>query len=341
MCSPVKSYVRVEALARERRELAGRLQADVVREMADRAQGVADCAPRMALEFALRPRIDLERPAPRRRRGRLPRFALLMAAYWAGMAGATVVLLRIMKEAPEPALVALDTDEPAAEPAAENPAEVDDAVEANTQTAAPAQATVASPEPPAAFRAEPSAGPSPPEPPLRSTRLAPEPLPRSTRLAPQPLPRVELRVSELPARVDSRTPERRLRPAPLEGVAARSTEPARAEPPPTSLPSCETAAASANETLDLRGAPGAPDLPREAFAAVLDDGAYLAACALPPGTALDICAAVQDGKVVGVSASTEPRNPALNACARRAVAGLRFPSNPRLDVTRTRFDAAR
>ncbi|HEV8547980.1 MAG TPA: hypothetical protein VGQ57_03110, partial [Polyangiaceae bacterium] len=104
--------------------------------------------------------------------------------------------------------------------------------------------------------------------------------------------------------------------------------------------SCEAAAATANETLDLGGASRAPDLPREVFAAVLNHGAYLARCAVPARTALQICAAVQNGKVVGVSVSSEPHSAAIDACVRRGVAGLRFPSSPHVDVTRTRFDAA-
>jgi len=288
----------------------------------------------VALEFALRPRIDLERPAPKRRRVRLPRFALLMAAYWVGAAGATVVLLRVMRDAPESSLAA----ERAEEPAPESAAELDDAVAANTQpppVAEAAVASVASSEPPVAFTAE-----------ARTEPHVPEPPPRSPPPAPEPPAHVELRVPEPPLRVESPTPREpataREPALSREPAAPRVREhPALPEPPPISLPSCETAAAAANETLDLRGAPAAPDLPREAFAAVLDNGAYLGACALPPHTTLEICAAVQDGRVVGVSASTEPRNPASNACVRRAVAALRFPKSPRLDVTRTRFDAAR
>jgi hypothetical protein len=108
--------------------------------------------------------------------------------------------------------------------------------------------------------------------------------------------------------------------------------------PATSLPSCESAAANANETIDLGSRRGAPDLTRDAFAAVLDGGAYLAHCAVPARTALEICAAVRDGKVIGVSATTSPRSPAINACVRSAVAALRFPQNSRLDVTHTRFE---
>jgi hypothetical protein len=118
-----------------------------------------------------------------------------------------------------------------------------------------------------------------------------------------------------------------------------SEQPAIRDTPTSSLPSCESAAAAGNQTVDLRSARGAPDLTRDAFAGVLENGAYLNRCAIPPRTALEICAAVQDGKVVGVSVTTEPRNEAINGCVRRAVAGLRFPRSSQLDVTRTRFEA--
>ncbi|HET9933019.1 MAG TPA: hypothetical protein VFQ35_20090, partial [Polyangiaceae bacterium] len=105
--------------------------------------------------------------------------------------------------------------------------------------------------------------------------------------------------------------------------------------------SCEAAAAAANETMEIGARRGAPDITRDAFARVLENGAYLSACAIPPSAALEICAAVQDGKVVGLSVSSEPRSSAVNACVRRAVARLRFPRSTRLDVTRTHFAPAR
>ena len=118
-------------------------------------------------------------------------------------------------------------------------------------------------------------------------------------------------------------------------------EPPRPEVATTGLQSCESAALSANQNIDLGRGRGAPDLTRDAFAAVLENGAYLSPCAIPAHTALDVCAAVQDGKVVGVTVTTEPRDAAISACVRRAVAGLRFPRNAQLDVTRTRFEPAR
>jgi hypothetical protein len=116
---------------------------------------------------------------------------------------------------------------------------------------------------------------------------------------------------------------------------------ARNEARAASLPSCESASATANQTVDVGKSPGAPDLTRDAFAAVLEDGTYLNHCSIPARSALAICAAVQNGKVVGLTVTSEPRSPAINACVRRAVTALRFPANPRLDITRTRFEPTR
>jgi hypothetical protein len=317
--------------------------------------------PGMALEFALRPRFDLERSAPqRRRRLRLPRLALPIAAYWLAMAGVTHGLLRLTAEdataRPEETSAALRTAEP------------DDAP--------PSEALASSNAPPSELPSEPVA-----EPEVASTRppeseVAPKP---AHAAAPQPRPPAEVEPApergtrarapvERPAVVTRATPPRReVRPeprlpergalsssfeapelddaaVPRDGVTPRarvSPEPARDSAPAASLPSCESVAASANQSIDLGGTRGAPDLTRDAFASVLENGAYLAGCALPARTTLEVCAAVRDGKVVGVSAITTPPSAPLNACVRRAVAALRFPHSARLDVTRTRFEADR
>ena len=74
------------------------------------------------------------------------------------------------------------------------------------------------------------------------------------------------------------------------------------------------------------------------FAAVLNRGAYFAHCRVPDSTKLDICAAIQHGKVVGVTIGTEPYDPMLADCVARGVRELNFPSQPKLDITRTRFE---
>jgi DNA-binding PadR family transcriptional regulator len=48
---------------------------------------------------------------------------------------------------------------------------------------------------------------------------------------------------------------------------------------------------------------------------------------------------VRDGRAVGITVVTRPGDARVRACVRNAVAALPFPKSPRLDVTRTRFDA--
>jgi hypothetical protein len=293
----------------------------------------------MPLEFALRPRFDLERPPPRRRFRwpRLPPLALPIVGYWFAIAGVTHALLRMTAvdsaaaEA-EPPVVIEHTAEVAVAPLAVSPLPNRDVELVAAPKDAPLSERVFEPEPepePASVappthqvvltRRSPVqdeiSAPKPPPPP----RPPAEPARRSVDVQP-----------ELAVRSTTGTPA--IPPLPV------SKELIRDEPRAGSLPSCESAAAAASETIDLGAARGAPDLTRNAFAAVLENGAYLAHCAIPERAALEICAAVQEGRVVGVSVVTEPRNPAISACVRRAVAALHFPQSSRLDVTRTRFE---
>ncbi|HET9953363.1 MAG TPA: hypothetical protein VFQ61_02605 [Polyangiaceae bacterium] len=321
----------------------------------------------MPLEFALRPRFDLERPPPRRRFSgfRLPSFTLPVVAWWLAIGGGALAWLRAgtadafeQADAREqPGDAQLLEAQPPAEPPSDGPATLSSAPVADLRAprepeplpAAPAQ----DPEPPVAQVREPEPPPGEADE-LRSDNQGTSPTRRRTlerELARRPPDREE------PARRPSQSeePPRALRePAirstPIEPPAPNSREAPkevareeapRVEPPAAGLPSCESAAASANQKIDLRSTRGAPDLTRGAFASVLENGAYFSHCGLGARTALEICAAVQDGKVVGVSVSTEPRSATVNACVRRAVAGLRFPRNAQLDVTRTRFEAER
>lgn len=300
----------------------------------------------MPLELAIRPRIRLDRPLPARRRLRLrlPPLALPIVAYWLGMAVLTQALrATLAEESPEeraPVRTASMADEaleeagppdpePEAEPEPPPPAVVPPPAPALAIATVTAEPTSAAAAPPSRERVAPPAELPLAPPPERRPAVA-----RAAQRSPEPpdpfaaLESVSSRRSDAPRRTEA--------PATTPAV-----EPPSAPPPATSLPSCETAAAAANDTFDLRAAPGAPDLTRDAFASVLENGAYLARCSVPPRTALEICAAVQDGKVVGVSVTSSPRDSAVNACVRRSVAALRFPANARLDVTRTRFEPAR
>jgi hypothetical protein len=100
--------------------------------------------------------------------------------------------------------------------------------------------------------------------------------------------------------------------------------------------SCEEARARYIETYD-KSVP--PDLTPVAYGAVLSRGTYLAGCGVPSDMTVSICAAVQNGRVVGVTVTTNPSSAGIARCVAVAVRGLSFPSHPRLDVTNTRFDA--
>jgi hypothetical protein len=100
--------------------------------------------------------------------------------------------------------------------------------------------------------------------------------------------------------------------------------------------SCEGARAKYIEDYD-KAAP--PDLSAGAYGAVLNKGTYLNSCGVPSNMTVNICAAVQNGRAVGVTVTTSPPNKGISSCISGAVRGLPFPSHPRLDVTNTTFAA--
>jgi hypothetical protein len=100
--------------------------------------------------------------------------------------------------------------------------------------------------------------------------------------------------------------------------------------------SCEGAQAKYSEEMKI-GEKGAPDLTQGQFSAVLGKGSYLNSCGVPSATEVSICAAVQNGRAVGVTVSMNPPNPGQASCVAGQVRALSFPSNPKLDVARTTF----
>jgi hypothetical protein len=101
--------------------------------------------------------------------------------------------------------------------------------------------------------------------------------------------------------------------------------------------SCEAAQAAYVEEMSVGGPKGQADLTAGQYGSLLNSGSYFSHCGVPESMGVNICAAVQNGKAVGVSITTRPRNPKIEGCVRAAVRGLRFPSHPKLDVTRTTF----
>ncbi len=99
--------------------------------------------------------------------------------------------------------------------------------------------------------------------------------------------------------------------------------------------SCESAQAAYNEEMTMGGGP--KDITAGQYGSVLNRGSYFAHCGVPDSTSLSICAAVQNGRAVGVTVIAKPRDRRVEACVSAGVRGLSFPSHPKLDVTRTSF----
>jgi hypothetical protein len=288
----------------------------------------------MSLRFALRPRIVLHESAPARRRARpkLPPVVLPIAGYWLFMAALTHLVILVGKgEAAEPSRAI-------AEPEPAEPSRV-----------------IPAPEPPEP--AEPTAAIATWEPPVNRTEPAIDRTLASDTVEEAPLP-------ERPPKPDAEQRDYAAlplsTPEPAPRVASRAPEPDREEEPsslperfvqtpperdfaPASsgLPSCEAVVAASSQDVDFGGRARTPDLSDEAFSRVLNHGGYLSGCSIPDRTALDICVAVQEGRVRGVSVQAHPANSRVSACVAAAAARLRFPHSPRLDVARTHFDALR
>jgi hypothetical protein len=101
--------------------------------------------------------------------------------------------------------------------------------------------------------------------------------------------------------------------------------------------SCEAAQAAYVEEIKMSGK-GQADITRGQYASIMNNGAYLNRCGVPSNVAVSICAAVQNGRAVGVTVSTKPNHPS-RSCIARQVRGMSFPSHPKLDVVRVNFAA--
>jgi hypothetical protein len=107
-------------------------------------------------------------------------------------------------------------------------------------------------------------------------------------------------------------------------------------------PSCEQAyreyvasTAFAQASKDAR-----PEVPVEAYGDVLNYGSYFSHCPIEDRAEISICAAVQNGRALGVTVTTSPRLPEAEVCIDRAVRRLHFPPHTKMEVARTFFGAA-
>lgn len=321
----------------------------------------------VAVHLDIRPRLTLP-PEPRARarpRWRLPPLAVPAVGYWLAMGALTYGFTRL---GPNPLD---DATRPAAEPTPATAPAVDlhDAFEPAPRL--PPQA--AEPAPPVAEAAPPIEPESTPAPPTRDqTEHERETENRDNRKAgrreaffgssgEEPEARAERKeeprvAMSFPEFTDSSRPKPRERAAdgpridslferaderPAKDAAPDSPAPPESAPAPVAVSSCEAAIARNNEQLTIGAARGPADITREAYASILQNGRYLAPCSIPDRTVFEVCAAVKDGRAVGITVTSSPAIPALNGCVRNAVARLKFPQNSRLDVTHTRFDAVK
>jgi len=99
---------------------------------------------------------------------------------------------------------------------------------------------------------------------------------------------------------------------------------------------CEQARDQYTEEINLQGGPAA-DLKAEDFAAVLNNGSYMNPCDVPSTSKVRICAAVQNGRAVGVTVLLDPPSTDIEICVAGQVRKLPFPPNAKMDVVNVTF----
>jgi hypothetical protein len=128
-------------------------------------------------------------------------------------------------------------------------------------------------------------------------------------------------------------------PAPAPAVApppAPPPAPVAAAPEPLG-PGCEEAKSKyLDEQADHHAPPGSAS-DALLYGAMLNKGAFLDACQIPPSVGVSVCAAVREGRAVGVTVTTQPPDDVMIACIASRIRALEFPSRPGMDITRTRF----
>lgn len=101
--------------------------------------------------------------------------------------------------------------------------------------------------------------------------------------------------------------------------------------------SCEAAQSAYVEEMNVGGPRGQADITAGQYGSVLNRGSYFGHCGVPESMGLSICAAVQNGRAVGVTIISKPRDRRVESCVAASVRGISFPSHPKLNVTRTQF----
>lgn len=101
--------------------------------------------------------------------------------------------------------------------------------------------------------------------------------------------------------------------------------------------SCEQAVDGNNDELTI-GKKQEDDLSHGDLGTVLNNGSYLNACDVPGNARVSVCAAVKEGRAVGVTVAISPSNPEVEKCVSGKVRALGFPIHKKLHVARTTFE---
>lgn len=99
---------------------------------------------------------------------------------------------------------------------------------------------------------------------------------------------------------------------------------------------CEQARDQYVEEIDAQGG-GPADLKVDDFAVVLNSGGYLTPCGVPTTSKVRVCAAVQNGRAVGVTVALDPPSPEVEICIASQVRQLSFPANAKMDFVSVTF----
>ncbi len=69
----------------------------------------------------------------------------------------------------------------------------------------------------------------------------------------------------------------------------------------------------------------------------MNSGSYLNPCDVPTASKVRICAAVQNGRAVGVTVLLDPASADVEVCVAGQVRQLSFPTNAKMDIVNVSF----
>ena len=101
--------------------------------------------------------------------------------------------------------------------------------------------------------------------------------------------------------------------------------------------SCEKAIDENPQTIDMGKKGSKPDLTNDQLGKPMQNSTFMGSCGLADSANADICVAVKQGKVLGVSVKVTPGNNRVAACIDKATRKLSFPASDKLDVVKQHF----